>query len=77
MGNVRASLAFSAFAAVYFARRWAEERLLSNDPTYVAYALWMDKHSLFSWVGRLCPILSYRWRLEHWREAGLVDKAPA
>lgn len=77
MGNVRASLAFSAFAAVYFARGWAEERLLSNDKTYVAYALWMDKHSVFSWVGRVWPLLSYQWRLEHWRKAGLIDKEPA
>jgi protein-S-isoprenylcysteine O-methyltransferase Ste14 len=35
---------------VYYARARTEERHLSRDPTYVAYALWIDEHGL---LGRL------------------------
>jgi protein-S-isoprenylcysteine O-methyltransferase Ste14 len=45
---------------VYVLRARAEERHLSEDPTYVAYALWMERHGALRWVGRLVPWLRYR-----------------
>jgi protein-S-isoprenylcysteine O-methyltransferase Ste14 len=37
---------------VYYARARTEERHLSRDPTYVAYALWIDEHGLLGRVAR-------------------------
>ena len=44
---------------VYFLRARTEERHLSRDPVYAAYATWMDEHGLFAWLGRLFPRLRY------------------
>lgn len=46
--------------AVYFMRARTEERHLSRDPEYVAYALWMNDHGLFRALGRWFPFLRYR-----------------
>ncbi len=47
---------------VYFMRAKTEERHLSRDPTYVAYAAWIDRHGIFrGLVGRM-PLLRYRPR---------------
>jgi protein-S-isoprenylcysteine O-methyltransferase Ste14 len=43
---------------VYLMRAKTEERHLSRDPDYVAYALWMDEHSLFRFV-RHVPLLRH------------------
>ena len=40
--------------------RLKRERHLSRDPTYVAYAEWMNKHGMIAWLGRLIPALRYR-----------------
>jgi protein-S-isoprenylcysteine O-methyltransferase Ste14 len=45
---------------LYFARARTEERHLSHDPTYVAYALWINEHGLLRRLGRLLPSLRYR-----------------
>jgi len=45
---------------VYYLRALTEERHLSKDPAYVAYALWMNDHGLMSWLGRLLPFLRYK-----------------
>lgn len=45
---------------IYFIRARTEERHLSRDPDYVAYALWMNEHSMFAWLGRLIPFFRYR-----------------
>jgi protein-S-isoprenylcysteine O-methyltransferase Ste14 len=45
---------------VYYARARTEERHLSRDPAYVAYALWMNEHGLLRGLGRMLPLLSYR-----------------
>jgi hypothetical protein len=73
LGDIRSSLSFLAFAAIYVMRSWVEERLLSSDSTYVAYALWIDDHGIFRFVGRHIPLFRYSWRLDRWRRAGLVD----
>ena len=45
---------------IYFLRARTEERHLSRDPAYVAYAQWMNDHGLLRWVGRMAPWLRYR-----------------
>ena len=45
---------------VYYARARTEERHLSRDPSYVAYALWMNEHGMLRGLGRLLPIMRYR-----------------
>jgi hypothetical protein len=35
---------------IYFLRAKTEERHLSVDPTYVAYAKWIDEHGIFRWL---------------------------
>lgn len=45
---------------VYFLRARTEERHLSKDPDYVAYALWIEQHGLLRWVGQLIPFFKYK-----------------
>jgi protein-S-isoprenylcysteine O-methyltransferase Ste14 len=45
---------------LYYARARTEERHLSRDPTYVAYALWMNEHGLLRGLTRLLPFMRYR-----------------
>jgi protein-S-isoprenylcysteine O-methyltransferase Ste14 len=45
---------------VYFIRARTEERHLSRDPTYVAYALWIEEHGVLRRLGRALPFLRYR-----------------
>ena len=66
--GIRLSLLLVGVNMVYAARSYAEERMLSQDPTYVRYALWMEEHGLVRFVGKLFPIFSYRKRLAYWRE---------
>lgn len=53
-------LSLLAINTVYFLRARAEEKHLSEDPTYVAYALWMNDHGLLAWPSRLMPWLRYK-----------------
>ena len=57
---VRHSLALGCVNTIYFLRARTEERHLSRDPDYVAYALWMNEHGLLRFVGRWVPALRYR-----------------
>lgn len=68
--NLRLSLLFLGVNLVYYLRARTEEKLLSQDPVYIEYGLWMDKHGLFSWVGRLIPHAKYENRLRAWVERG-------
>ncbi|HEX9138763.1 MAG TPA: isoprenylcysteine carboxylmethyltransferase family protein, partial [Steroidobacteraceae bacterium] len=45
---------------VYFLRARTEERHLSNDPNYVAYAQWMNEHGMLRALGRILPWLRYQ-----------------
>jgi protein-S-isoprenylcysteine O-methyltransferase Ste14 len=45
---------------VYYARARTEERHLSRDPTYVAYALWINDNGLLRHLARAIPALRYR-----------------
>ncbi|NBO18320.1 MAG: DUF1295 domain-containing protein [Proteobacteria bacterium] len=44
----------------YFMRARTEERHMSRDPVYVQYALWMNEHGIFAWLGRLIPFFRYK-----------------
>jgi isoprenylcysteine carboxyl methyltransferase (ICMT) family protein YpbQ len=70
---IRFSLLLICVNLLYTLRGYAEERMLSQDPTYVAYARWMDRHGALRFLGRWFPILSYEWRLARWREKGLIS----
>lgn len=67
--SLRLTLLFFCICGVYVLRGYVEERLLSSDPDYVSYALYIDKKGMFAWVGRLCPPLSFRYRYERWQDA--------
>lgn len=45
---------------VYLLRAKTEERHLSRDPQYVAYALWMNEHGILRGLARRLPIMKYR-----------------
>jgi protein-S-isoprenylcysteine O-methyltransferase Ste14 len=58
-GAARGCLMLGLLNCIYFLRARTEERHLSRDPTYVAYALWMNDNGALKWLGRLAPILRY------------------
>jgi protein-S-isoprenylcysteine O-methyltransferase Ste14 len=57
---VRNCLLLGLLNLVYYARARTEERHLSRDPDYVAYALWINEHGLLRSLGRRLPFLRYR-----------------
>ncbi|MEW2911314.1 isoprenylcysteine carboxylmethyltransferase family protein [Leisingera sp. JC11] len=56
---LRLSLLLLGINGIYVLRAKAEERHLSEDPAYVAYALWIERHGKLRWLGRLLPVLRY------------------
>ena len=64
--GLRLSLLLVCVNMLYTVRGYTEEKLLSRDPTYVAYAKWMEDHSLLRFLKRI-PIFSYEWRLARWQ----------
>jgi hypothetical protein len=73
LGGARLTLLWACVCGIYLLRGWVEERLLSDDPDYVAYALWIDRHGLFAWAGRAVPGLSFRWRFERWQKRSITS----
>ena len=57
---VRYSVLLLLLNGVYYLRARTEERHLSHYPEYVAYALEMNRKSIFRGVARLLPFLVYR-----------------
>lgn len=49
-----------AINVIYFIRAQYEERHLSEEPRYVAYALWIEEHGIFRSLGRRLPALRYQ-----------------
>lgn len=45
---------------VYFLRARTEERHLSADPAYVAYAQYIEQHGIFARVGRWLPLIRFK-----------------
>ena len=58
--TLRLCLMLAANNFIYFMRARTEERHLSGDPDYVAYALWMNEHGLLKWLGAIIPVFRYR-----------------
>jgi len=57
---LRHSLLLGCINTIYFLRARTEEKHLSRDPTYVAYALWMNDHGTLRFLGRLIPFFKYK-----------------
>jgi protein-S-isoprenylcysteine O-methyltransferase Ste14 len=57
---VRHCLLLGCINTIYFLRAKTEERHLSRDPTYVAYALWMNENGALSFIGRWLPVFQYK-----------------
>jgi hypothetical protein len=57
---LRHSLLLGCVNTIYFLRARTEERHLSRDPTYVAYALWMNDHGILRFLGRMIPFFKYK-----------------
>jgi isoprenylcysteine carboxyl methyltransferase (ICMT) family protein YpbQ len=70
--GIRLSILLLLVNLVYTLRSYAEERMLSRDPTYVQYASWIDRHGLLRFLGKRFAIFSYEWRLARWRRQGFV-----
>ncbi len=59
-GAARQMLMMLGINFIYWMRARTEERHLSRDADYVAYALWMEQHGIFRWAGRIVPAMRYR-----------------
>jgi protein-S-isoprenylcysteine O-methyltransferase Ste14 len=57
---MRCSLMLVGLNVIYFLRARTEERHLSRDPDYVAYAQAMERRGGFRWLGRIVPALRFR-----------------
>jgi protein-S-isoprenylcysteine O-methyltransferase Ste14 len=57
---IRHCVALACVNTIYFLRARTEERHLSRDPDYVAYALWMNEHGVLRSLGRWIPALAYK-----------------
>jgi protein-S-isoprenylcysteine O-methyltransferase Ste14 len=52
-GGIKRSLLLGCVSFIYFMRARTEERHLSRDPTYVAYAMWMNEHGALRFLNRI------------------------
>ncbi len=58
--GLKGALIMAMVNAIYLGRAKVEEKHLSADPDYVAYALAMEERSIFRWVGRWLPFMRFR-----------------
>jgi hypothetical protein len=58
-GLLCAAMPYGWYRVVFYARARTEERHLSADPTYVAYARWISEHGLLRRLGRFLPFARY------------------
>jgi|GEM_PF-1501715 len=66
--DLRFTLLWMCVGIIYCLRALAEERVLSKDIDYVAYALYMDKYGAFASVGKILPFMTFEYRLRKWQE---------
>lgn len=71
--SLQLGLAFVAVMGIYLARTLSEERILGADPDYRKYAFYMDKHSIFAFMGRLFPAMTFEWRYNYWKRSGFYE----
>lgn len=67
LNMAQSGILFLLVCAIYYGRSLSEEKLLATDEKYVQYALYMDEKSIFAFVGRLFPIMTFRWKYEYWK----------
>lgn len=70
LNMIQSGILFLLVIAIYVGRSLSEEKLLATDEKYVQYALYMDEKSIFAFVGRIFPIMTFRWRYEYWKKKG-------
>ncbi len=71
---IQSGILFLLVCAIYAGRALGEERLLATDPDYVKYALYMDQKSMFAFVGRFAPIMTFAWRYNYWIKKGMLQQ---
>ena len=69
--DVRLTVLWLCVCGLYMLRCLAEEKLLADDPAYVAYALWMDEHGSLKGLGKMFPPLCFSWRLAYWQKSAI------
>jgi protein-S-isoprenylcysteine O-methyltransferase Ste14 len=74
LDSLRLTLLWGGVCAIFFGRAWVEERLFADDPVYVEYALWIDKHGWLAWLGRIFPPATFAWKLKRWQANGAVSR---
>lgn len=73
LNMVQSGILFLLVCAIYTGRALSEERLLATNEKYVKYALYMDEKSVFAFVGRWFPIMTFRWRYEYWQKKNMLS----
>jgi hypothetical protein len=73
LNAIQSAILFLLVCAIYVGRALSEERLLAVDEKYVRYALYMDSKSIFAFVGRWFPIMTFHWRYEYWKRNGMLQ----
>ncbi len=58
--SIRSALLLLLVNLIYFLRAKTEERHLSWDPTYIAYAKYIEQYGTFSFMGRWFPVLKFK-----------------
>jgi protein-S-isoprenylcysteine O-methyltransferase Ste14 len=71
--SLQLGIAFLVVVGIYLNRTLSEERILANDPDYRKYAYYMDQHSVFAFMGRLFPAMTFEWRYNYWKRAGFYE----
>ncbi|UFZ01600.1 hypothetical protein LQG66_19960 [Bradyrhizobium ontarionense] len=69
LGVLRSTALLGSVFLIFALRARCEERFLSGDPSYVAYALSMDSKGMFAPLSRRICSLRFSSRLERWRYA--------
>ncbi len=59
LSSIKRCIALGIINFMYFMRARTEERHLSRDPVYVAYAAWMNDHGVLRFLNRI-PIFRYK-----------------
>lgn len=73
LNSIQSGILFFLVCAIYIGRALGEEKLLATNENYTKYALYMDDKSMFAFVGRLLPFMTFRWRYEYWKKHGQLQ----
>ncbi len=56
---LRSCFSIAGMALVFYLRARTEERHLARDADYVAYALWIEEHGVFRFMGQMFPLMRF------------------